>query len=141
VALLVWGPAALRLADRDADIGWTDSQRAERIGLIVQNRRFLVLAKTRCNTRWMWPQNCPPFTHQSDELHHGRKERRVYKVYAVEHLRVGLPHIRSLVVREKTVTKTARKRFKVSGARVAATPPAKEVTAAGVEDAGEDPVS
>jgi hypothetical protein len=47
VALLVWGPAALKLADRDADIGWTDSQRAERIGLIVQNRRFLVLAKTR----------------------------------------------------------------------------------------------
>ena len=47
VALLMWGPAALKLADRDADIGWTDSQRAERIGLIVQNRRFLVLAKTR----------------------------------------------------------------------------------------------
>ena len=47
VALLVWGPAALKLADRDHDIGWTDSQRAERIGLIVQNRRFLVLAKTR----------------------------------------------------------------------------------------------
>jgi len=47
VALLVWGPAALKLADRDHDIGWTDSQRAERIGLIVQNRRFLVLANTR----------------------------------------------------------------------------------------------
>ena len=47
VALLIWGPAALKLADRDADIGWTDSQRAERIGLVVQNRRFLVLAQTR----------------------------------------------------------------------------------------------
>ena len=47
VALLVWGPAALKLADRDEAIGWTDSQRAERIGLVVQNRRFLVLAKTR----------------------------------------------------------------------------------------------
>jgi len=47
VALFVWGPAALKLADRDAAIGWTDSQRAERIGLVVQNRRFLVLAKTR----------------------------------------------------------------------------------------------
>ena len=34
VALLVWGPAALKLADRDAEIGWTDSQRAERIGLL-----------------------------------------------------------------------------------------------------------
>lgn len=47
VALLVWGPAALKLAGRDEAIGWTDSQRAGRIGLVVQNRRFLVLAKTR----------------------------------------------------------------------------------------------
>ena len=47
VALLVWGPAALKLAGRDEAIGWTDSQRAERIGLVVQNRRFLVLAKIR----------------------------------------------------------------------------------------------
>jgi hypothetical protein len=47
VALLAWGPAMLKLTDRDAAIGWTDSQRAERIGLIVQNRRFLVLAATR----------------------------------------------------------------------------------------------
>lgn len=47
VALLVWGAAALKLADRDEAIGWTDSQRAERLGLLVQNRRFLVLAKTR----------------------------------------------------------------------------------------------
>jgi len=47
VALLMWGPAALKLPDRDDDIGWTDHQRAERIGLIVQNRRFLVLSKTR----------------------------------------------------------------------------------------------
>ena len=45
VALLIWGPAALKLADRDADIGWTDSQRAERIGLVVQNRRFLAHSK------------------------------------------------------------------------------------------------
>ena len=30
VALLVWGPAALKRTDRDHDIGWTDSQRAER---------------------------------------------------------------------------------------------------------------
>lgn len=47
VALLVWGPAALKLADRDEAVGWTASQRAERIGLVVQNRRFLVLGKTR----------------------------------------------------------------------------------------------
>ena len=47
MALRVWESAALKLAGRDEAIGWTDSQRAERIGLIVQNRRFLVLGKTR----------------------------------------------------------------------------------------------
>lgn len=46
-AILIWGPAALKLIDRDEWIGWTSQQRAERIGLIVQNRRFLVLAETR----------------------------------------------------------------------------------------------
>jgi hypothetical protein len=47
VALLVWGPAAMKLIDRDQWIGWTDTQRSQRLGLIVQNRRFLVLAKGR----------------------------------------------------------------------------------------------
>jgi hypothetical protein len=47
VALLDWGPAVLKLADREAWIGWTDQQRAQRLGLVVQNRRFLVLSKTR----------------------------------------------------------------------------------------------
>ena len=42
VALLDWGPAVLKLADREAWIGWTDPQRAERLGVVVQNRRFLV---------------------------------------------------------------------------------------------------
>ncbi len=37
------GPACWNLADREAYISWTDQQRAERLGLIVQNRRFLVL--------------------------------------------------------------------------------------------------
>lgn len=46
-AILLWGPAAMRLIDRDEWIGWTHRQRAERLGLIVQNRRFLVLAETR----------------------------------------------------------------------------------------------
>lgn len=46
-AILVWGPAAMKLIDRDEWIGWTQQQRAERLGLIVQNRRFLVLAATR----------------------------------------------------------------------------------------------
>ena len=47
VAILVWGPAAMKLADRDQWIGWTQQQRAERLGLVVQNRRFLVLSATR----------------------------------------------------------------------------------------------
>ena len=42
-AILVWGPAAMKFIDRDEWIGWTSRQRAERLGLIVQNRRFLLL--------------------------------------------------------------------------------------------------
>ena len=47
VALLDWGPAAWKLSDRESRIGWTAQQRAERLGLVVQNRRFLVLGATR----------------------------------------------------------------------------------------------
>ena len=82
----------------------------------------------------------PLFTCESDELHHGRKELRVYKVYAIEPLRVGLPHFRTLVVREKSVRTTAKKRFKNSAGK----PPTTKKTAAGapaVEEEGEDPVS
>ena len=43
-ALLVWGPACYSLKDRDQWISWSSSQRLERLKLIVQNRRFLVLA-------------------------------------------------------------------------------------------------
>jgi hypothetical protein len=44
-ALLVWGPACYALKDRDRWIGWSANQRVERLKLIVQNRRFLVLAE------------------------------------------------------------------------------------------------
>ena len=47
VALLDWGPATWKLADREEWIGWTAQKRAERLGLVVLNRRFLVLGKTR----------------------------------------------------------------------------------------------
>jgi ribosomal protein S15P/S13E len=47
LALLDWGPACWKLADRESHIGWTAQQRAERLGLIVQNRRFLILGKRR----------------------------------------------------------------------------------------------
>ena len=45
VGLLLWGSAAYRLKDRDAFIGWTPTQRAQRQKLVVQNRRFLLLAE------------------------------------------------------------------------------------------------
>ena len=43
IALLVWGPACYSLKDRDEWIGWHPAQRAERLNLIAQNRRFLLL--------------------------------------------------------------------------------------------------
>ena len=45
VALLVWGPACYALKDRDLWISWSACQRLERLKLVVQNRRFLVLAQ------------------------------------------------------------------------------------------------
>jgi hypothetical protein len=47
VALLDWGPATWKLADREEWIGWTPQQRAQRLALVVLNRRFLVLGQTR----------------------------------------------------------------------------------------------
>jgi hypothetical protein len=43
VALLVWGPACYALKDRDLWISWSAPQRVQRLKLIVQNRRFLLL--------------------------------------------------------------------------------------------------
>jgi hypothetical protein len=43
VAVLVWGPACYALKDRDRWISWSANQRLERLKLVVQNRRFLVL--------------------------------------------------------------------------------------------------
>lgn len=42
-ALLVWGPPCYALKDRDLWISWSATHRLERLKLIVQNRRFLVL--------------------------------------------------------------------------------------------------
>jgi hypothetical protein len=44
-ALLVWGPACYALKDRDLWISWSAPQRVERLKLVVQNRRFLVLTE------------------------------------------------------------------------------------------------
>jgi hypothetical protein len=43
VALLAWGPACYALKDRDLWISWSAPQRIERLKLIVQNRRLLLL--------------------------------------------------------------------------------------------------
>lgn len=43
VGLLVWGPAALKLKDRENWIGWNPTQQSERLKLVVQNRRYLLL--------------------------------------------------------------------------------------------------
>jgi hypothetical protein len=45
VGLLVWGPAAYKLKDRERWIGWSVPQRLERLKLVVQNRRFLLLSQ------------------------------------------------------------------------------------------------
>jgi len=45
LALLAWGPAGLHLKDRDRWIGWNPLQRAERLKLVVQNRRYLLLTE------------------------------------------------------------------------------------------------
>lgn len=43
VALLVWGPSALKLKDRERWIGWNAGMASERLKLVVQNRRYLLL--------------------------------------------------------------------------------------------------
>lgn len=43
VALLVWGPAALKLRDRERWIGWNAAMALDRLKLVVQNRRYLLL--------------------------------------------------------------------------------------------------
>jgi len=45
IALLLWGSAAYRLKHRDAYIGWSNPQRAQRQKLVVQNRRFTMLVE------------------------------------------------------------------------------------------------
>jgi hypothetical protein len=46
-AVLVWCAAAWHLQDRDAVIGWDPVTRSQRLKLVVQLRRFLVVGKAR----------------------------------------------------------------------------------------------
>lgn len=43
VAVLLFGPAAWRVAARDAFIGWSDGQRQSRLAHLANNSRFLIL--------------------------------------------------------------------------------------------------
>ena len=43
VGLLLWTSACQRLQDRDEWIGWTNAQRAQRLKLVIQLRRYLLL--------------------------------------------------------------------------------------------------
>lgn len=47
VAVLVWCAAAWHIQDRDKIIGWDPVTRSQRLKLVVQLRRFLVVEKTR----------------------------------------------------------------------------------------------
>jgi hypothetical protein len=47
VAVLVWCAAAWHLQDRDTVIGWDPVTRSQRLKLVVQLRRFLVVGKAR----------------------------------------------------------------------------------------------
>lgn len=47
VAVLVWCAAAWHLKGRDEEVGWDAVTRSERLKLVVQLRRFLVLEETR----------------------------------------------------------------------------------------------
>ena len=51
VGILIWTSGCQRLQDRDEWIGWTNAQRAQRLKLVVQLRRYLLLheAGTRPN--------------------------------------------------------------------------------------------
>ncbi len=48
VALLGFGAAAWKIAPRDRFIGWSPQQRQERLHLLVQNARFLILPWIAC---------------------------------------------------------------------------------------------
>src|SRR2546423_61682 len=52
VGLLVWGPAAYKLKDRERWIGWSVPQRLQRLKLVVQNRRFLLLSQKGQEPNW-----------------------------------------------------------------------------------------
>ena len=51
-AVLCWAGAALRLKDRDEWLDWDPLTRANRLALVVQLRRFLVLEESNSARPW-----------------------------------------------------------------------------------------
>jgi hypothetical protein len=47
LGLLGWGAAALKCRHREAFLGWSDRQRLQRLGFVVNNARFLILPWVR----------------------------------------------------------------------------------------------
>lgn len=94
VAVLIWCAAAWHLKDRDKMIGWDPVARSQRLKLVVQLRRFLILEKTRrpnlasqslglglreLSARWFTEHGYRPLMAESfsdPESHHGT----VYKI-------------------------------------------------------------
>lgn len=48
VACLSFGASAWKLKDRERFIGWSEAQRADKLQLVVNNARFLILPWVRC---------------------------------------------------------------------------------------------
>ena len=78
----------MKLIDRDEWIGWTSRQRAERLGLIVQNRRFLLLTLALSEHESGTPV---AITLASKDRGHGRIEHRHVEIFAIEPAACGLP--------------------------------------------------
>ena len=48
VALLSWGAASLHNGPRERYVGWDEAAKKARLGLVVNNARFLILPSSRC---------------------------------------------------------------------------------------------
>ena len=66
IALFLWSSASYCLKLRDEFIGWSAPQRAQRLKLVVQNRRFVMLRspeKERFQPRKYWAKCCENCQH------------------------------------------------------------------------------
>jgi len=133
VAVLIWCAAAWHLKDRDKMIGWDPVTRSQRLKLVVQLRRFLVLEKTRrpnlasqclglglreLSSQWLTEHGYRPLMAESfsdPESHHGT----IYKAtnwtcagdtagFSQDHTDYYLPNDRPKKLWLKPLAKNAR---------------------------------